>query len=86
MLARKCIGFGLTQVQLFDVSCGLSFLHSRKIVHGDLKGVRHSSFLRYASVGGNLVIFRYRIMFSLTSQVMRGSTTSGSLESLALAV
>ena len=30
----------LTSFQAFDVSSGLTYLHRRKIVHGDLKAVR----------------------------------------------
>ena len=48
------IGLELTRIQLLDISNGLSFLHSVDIVHGCLKGVRPSFFLRYTSVGGNL--------------------------------
>jgi len=41
VLTRSYIGLGLTRVQLLDISCGLAYLHSLEIVHGDLKGVRH---------------------------------------------
>ena len=39
-------GLELKQVQLLDVSRGLSYLHSLEIVHGGLKGVRLSFFLQ----------------------------------------
>lgn len=32
---------GLTRYQLFDVAEGLDYLHSREVVHGNLKGVRN---------------------------------------------
>ena len=49
MLARKCVGFELTQVQLLDINWGLSFSHSLDIVQDDLKGVGLGSFLYYTS-------------------------------------
>ena len=71
-------GFGLMRVQLLDISCGLSFLHSLEIVHGDLKGVCPSFFLRNASVDDNLTTSHHRTIFSLISRVVRDSMTSGS--------
>ena len=81
MLARKFIGFGLTQVQLLDISRGLSFLHSHEIVYGDLQGVRLDFFLRYALVGSNLTISHLRIIFSLTNRDVPDSMASVSLVS-----
>ncbi|KAJ6559779.1 kinase-like domain-containing protein, partial [Mycena capillaripes] len=37
---------------LCDISCGLEYLHSRKICHGDLKGVRHQF---------EVLVFLYRL-------------------------
>ena len=74
------------RVQLLDISRGLSFLHSLEIVHGDLKGVRLSSFHYYTSVGSNFTTSNLRIIFSLTGWVVRDLLTSGSLPSLVSAV
>ena len=63
---------------MLDISNGLSFLHSLDIVHGGLKGVCLSFFLRYTSVGGNLTTPQLRMIFSSTSRVVRDSMTSGS--------
>lgn len=52
--ARMCPVFELTELQLFDICSGLSFLHSLEIVHGDLKGVRIGFFHCCASVGSDL--------------------------------
>ena len=71
-------GFGLMRVQLLDISRGLSFLHSLEIVHGDLKGVCPGFFLRNALVDDNLTMSHHRTIFSLISQVVRDSMTSGS--------
>ena len=44
-LTRSHIRARLTKLQMLDISCGLSFLHTRGIVHGALRGVRSSRFL-----------------------------------------
>ena len=75
-LTRKCVGFRLTQVQLLDISCGLSFLHSLNIVHGDLKGVRLGFFLHHSRSVGDLTIPHRRRISSSTNLVVRDSAIS----------
>ena len=67
-------GFELMRVQLLDINCGLAFLHSLEIVHGDLKGVRLNCFLYRTSV--NSTHHPTRITFLLTSRAVRVSVIS----------
>ena len=45
-----CSTHAYTSCQLSDIAEGLCYLHSRNVVHGDLKGVRDYSEYRFTTV------------------------------------